>query len=75
MKKKQKVHKDNNGEFIYKTYFVRGKMKKQKIYIVEGMPAEEFYGQNADTIALVQNGDYELLNALEMEEVKTQKRQ
>ena len=68
MKKKPKIQKDNKGEFIYETYFIRGKMKRQKIYVVDGIPAEEFYRQNADPITLLQNGDYELLHELEMEE-------
>ena len=68
MKKKSKIQKDNKGEFIYETYFIRGKMKRQKIYVVDGIPAEEFYRQNADPITLLQNRDYELLHELEMEE-------
>ena len=68
MKKKPKIQKDNKGEFIYETYFIRGKMKRQKIYVVDGIPAEEFYRQNADPITLLQNRDYELLHELEMEE-------
>ena len=67
MKKKPKIRKDNKGEFIYETYFIRGKMKRQKVYVVDGIPAEEFYRQNADPITLLQNGDYELLHELEME--------
>jgi len=64
MKKKNnpKIRKDKNGEFIYDTYFIRGKMKKQKIYLIDGMPADEFYRQNADPITLLQDGDYELLH-------------
>ena len=33
-----------------------------KIYVIEGIPAQEFYEQNADPITLLQNGDYELLH-------------
>lgn len=60
-KSKPKIHKDRKGEFIYKSYFIRGKMKRQKIYVVDGMPAEEFYRLNADPVTLFQNEDYELL--------------
>ena len=70
MKKEPKIRKDNKGEFTYQTYFIRGKMKKQKIYMVNGIPADEFYRQNADPITLLQNGDCELLYELEMEEQK-----
>jgi len=72
-KNKPKIHKDHKGEFIYQIYFIRGKMKKQKIYVVDGMPAEEFYRQNADPTTLLQNGDYELLYEIEREEIKSQK--
>jgi len=60
--KKPKIRKDDKGEFIYRQYFVRGKMKLQKIYVIDGIPADEFYEQNADPITLFQNGDYELLH-------------
>ena len=39
-KKNSKIHKDHKGEFIYETYFIYGKMKRQKIYVVDGIPAE-----------------------------------
>ncbi len=67
-KSKPKIHKDYKGEFIYESYFIRGKMKRQKIYVVDGIPAEEFYRQNADPITLFQNGDYELLPEREINE-------
>jgi hypothetical protein len=67
-KKKPKIHRDKHGEFIYQKYFVRGKMKLENIYIVDGIPAQEFYEQNADPITLVQNGDYDILYARELED-------
>ena len=39
-------------------------IKRPKIDLIDGVPAEEFYEQNADPIALFQNGDYELLDEL-----------
>jgi hypothetical protein len=60
-RKKHKIRKDDKGEFIYREYFVRGKMKLQKIYVIDGIPAGEFYEQNADPITLFQDGEYELL--------------
>ena len=50
-----KIHKDKNGKFIYEIYFLHGKMRKQKIYVIDGVPADEFYRQNADPITLLQN--------------------
>jgi len=70
MKKKPKIRKDKKGEFVFENYFIRGKMKKQKVYVVDGIPVEEFYRQNADHITLLQNEDYELLAVLKMEEQK-----
>ena len=44
MKRKKKIHRDKNGcEFIKETYFIGGKMKFHKIYLVDGIPADEFY--------------------------------
>jgi hypothetical protein len=59
--KNPKTHRDQNGEFIYETYFINDKMKKKKIYVIDGIPADEFYRQNADLITLLQNGDYEMI--------------
>ena len=66
-RKKPKLRKDANGEFYYRQYFVRGKMKLEKIYVIDGIPAEEFYEQNADPITLLQDGEHELLQKLEDE--------
>jgi hypothetical protein len=61
-KRKPKIRKDHKGEYILRIYFVRGKMKKGKIYVIDGIPVEEFYLQNAGPITLLQNGDYDVLN-------------
>ena len=37
-------------------------MKHEKIYVIDGVPVDEFYRQNADPIKLLQNGDYDILN-------------
>jgi hypothetical protein len=37
-------------------------MEHEKIYVIEGIPVEDFYRQNTDPITLLQNEDYELLN-------------
>lgn len=63
-KKKPKLYKDKNGEYIKQWYFVRGKQKFIKIYIIDGIPADEFYLQNADPITLLQDGHYELLDQI-----------
>lgn len=63
-KRKKKIHKDKNGcEFIKETYFVSGKMKFRRIYVIDGIPADEFYEKNATDLDFVLNGDYELMSS------------
>lgn len=64
MKKKKKIHKDKNGrEFIKESYFVGGKMKFHRIYVIDGIPADEFYEKNATDLDFYLNGDYELMSS------------
>ena len=63
-KKKKKIHKDKNGrEFIKRTYFVGGKMKYDRIYVIDGIPENEFYEKNATDLDFFINGDYELMSS------------
>jgi putative NIF3 family GTP cyclohydrolase 1 type 2 len=63
VKKKKKIHKDKNGrEFIKEPYFVGGKMKFNRIYVIDGIPADEFYEKNATDLDFYLNGDYELMS-------------
>lgn len=63
MKKKKKIHKDKNGrDFIKESYLVGGKMKFHRIYVIDGIPADEFYEKNATDIDFYMNGDYELIS-------------
>jgi len=63
-KKKKKIHRDKNGrEFIKETYFVGGKMKFHRIYVIDGIPEDEFYKKNASDLDFYLNGDYELMNS------------
>ena len=62
-KKKRKIHKDKNGrEFIKEAYFVGGKMKFHRIYVIDGIPVDEFYEKNATDLDFYLNGDYELMS-------------
>jgi putative NIF3 family GTP cyclohydrolase 1 type 2 len=64
VKKKKKIHKDKNGrEFIKESYFVGGKMKFHRIYVIDGIPADEFYEKNATDLDFYLNGDYELMSS------------
>ena len=63
-KRKKKIHRDKNGrEFIKKAYFVGGKMKFHRIYVIDGIPADEFYEKNATDLDFYLNGDYELMES------------
>jgi hypothetical protein len=62
--KKKKIHKDKNGrEFIKESYFVGGKMKFRRIYVIDGIPAEEFYEKNATDLDHFRNGEYWLMRS------------
>ena len=62
-KKKKKIHKDKNGrEFIKESYFVGGKMKIHRIYVIDGIPADKFYEKNATDLDFYMNGDYHLMS-------------
>lgn len=66
MKKKKgnSILTDKYGrEFIKGTYFIGGKKKYYKIFVVDGIPAEEFYRKNASDLDFYLNGDYELMNS------------
>jgi len=43
-------------------YFVGGKMKFHRIYVIEGIPEEDFYKKNASDLDFFLNGDYELMD-------------
>ena len=63
-KKKKKIYKDKNGrEFIKEKYFIGGKMKFNKVYVIDGIPADEFYENNATDIDFYLNGDYWLMSS------------
>ncbi len=63
-KKKKKIHKDKHGrEFIKETFFVGGKMKIRRVYVVDGIPTDEFYRNNATDLDFYLNGDYELMSS------------
>jgi hypothetical protein len=62
VKKKKKIHKDKKGrEFIKDSYFIGGKRKFRKIYVIDGIPADEFYEKNATDLDFFINGDYHLI--------------
>lgn len=59
MKKKRKIHKDKNGrDYIKKSYFAGGKMKFCWVYVIDGLPADEFYEKKASDIVHFLDGEY-----------------
>jgi hypothetical protein len=72
-KKKHRIRTDQNGEFIYRHHFIRGKQKLTKVYLVNGVPSDEIdhwqiYRDNADFFTLLHNGDYDILYERELAE-------
>ncbi len=62
--KKKKIHRDKNGrEFIKESYFIGGKMKFRRIYVINGIPADEFYEKVATDLDFYLNGDNELMSS------------
>lgn len=76
MKKKKKIYRDKKGrEFIKEPYFVDGKMKIRRVYVIDGIPVDEFYRQNATDMDFFMNDDYELMetdNTKNINELDTQ---
>ena len=63
-KSTKQIHTDKNGrEYIKEAYFVGGKMKFHRIYVIEGVRADEFYAKNATDLDFYSNGDYELMQS------------
>jgi len=68
-KTKKKIHKDKYGrEFIKETYFVGGKMEHNRVYVVDGIPVDEFYEKNGIDLDFYLNGDYELMSCNKVSE-------
>ncbi len=62
--KKRKIHTDRKGrDYIKESYFVGGKMKSRRIYVIDGIPEDEFYKKNATDIDHLRNGEYWLISS------------
>ena len=63
-KKNKKIYRNRNErEFIKETYFIGGKMKFRRIYVIDNIPADDFYEKNASDLDFYLNEDYELMNS------------
>ena len=70
-KKKPAVQTDAQGQFIWETYFVGGKQKRQKVRVIDGKPVhdiDEYLINNADDIYLHQTGRWDLMEQRRLEE-------
>lgn len=65
--KKRTFHYDDQGQFYWETYFVRGKQKRQKVRTIDGLDPDEYLRRNASDIWLLQEGRYDLLHERENE--------
>ena len=62
--RKKKINKDKKGrDYIKESFFANGKMKFRRIYIIDGVPADEFYEKNATDLDFYLNGDYWLMES------------
>lgn len=62
-KKIRKIYTDRKGRNYNKeSYFVGGKVKIRRIYVIDGIPENEFYEQNATDIDHLKNGEYWLIS-------------
>ena len=63
-KKQSQIYKDKNGrDFIKESYFVGGKLKFRRVYVIDGLPADEFYEKNATDLDFYLNEDYWLMES------------
>jgi hypothetical protein len=59
---KKRTYLDKKGRQYQKhSYFVGGKMKFHRIYVVDGIPVDEFYENNATVIDLVIDENFHLI--------------
>ncbi|MBK3517662.1 hypothetical protein [Carboxylicivirga marina] len=60
--KKKKIYKDKKGrEYVKEAYFVGGKQKFRRIFVIDSIPADKYYEQNATDIDHVINEEYWLI--------------
>lgn len=62
-KTKRKIHTDAKGrEYIKESYFAGGKRKVRKVFVIDGLPTDEFYKQNATDIDHLIGEEYWLIS-------------
>lgn len=60
----KKVYTDKKGrEYIKESYFLGGKMKFRRIFVIDGIPEDDFYKKNATDYDFYLNGDYDLMES------------
>ncbi|MBX9852847.1 MAG: hypothetical protein K2X86_13975 [Cytophagaceae bacterium] len=62
-RKNIRIYRDKEGRnYLKESYFIGGKMKFRRIYLVDGIPADEFYEKNANEIDKVIDGNFHLID-------------
>ena len=61
--KSKRIYRDKDGrEFQKNSYVIGGKMKFRRVHVIDGIPADEFYEENATVIEMVIDGDFHLVD-------------
>lgn len=72
---KKKIKKDANGSFVWQTYFVGGRQKREKVYLIDGQRVgnlDAYLLANANDIYLHQIERWDLIEQRRLDEEKEQ---
>jgi hypothetical protein len=59
----KRIHRDKEGrQYQKQSYFIGGKMKFCRVYVIDGIPVDEFYENNATEIELVKDNQLHLID-------------
>ena len=63
-KRNQNIHRDKKGRaYIKEPYFIGGKMKFRRIYVIDGIPGDEFSKKNSTDLDFFMNEEFWLINS------------
>lgn len=56
------IYRDKDGhEYQKESYFIGGKMKFRRVYVIDGIPTDEFYEKNATVIEKLIDENFHLI--------------
>ena len=65
-RKKQNIWTDKKGrQYLKEPYYIGGKQKIRRIYVINGIPVDDFYRKNATDIDFLRNEEYWMLSSNE----------